>query len=142
MQIRHSRFQWFSNLKVCYNTIQFTLKRHACAPTLMFLMTVPLDYQEQLQRYSVDLTRAVCALKQSLPNFYREAERVHMLHHINHLLNFTNSRNNVNTNKRKRTINSSKITHHLVSLIMAEDSSEMNNLSAEMYEMIEFAAQI
>ena len=90
----------------------------------MFVMKVPEDYAENLPlyNYSIELPRAIGILNEKIPTFYHAAERAHLLQYVanGYLMNFTNRKSNL-TNKRKRTGNASKISHHLVSLILGDD---------------------
>ena len=135
-----NRVRWFSKFKSRSDVIQFTMKRNASSPIVMFVMKVPEDYAEKLPLYSIELTRAIGILNEKIPTFYHAAERAHLLQHVGYLMNFTNRKSTL-TNKRKRTGNGSKISHHLVSLILGDDSAAMHELSAGMFEMVEFAAE-
>ena len=112
-----NRVRWFSKFKSRSDVIQFTMKRNASSPIVMFVMKVPEE-----------LTRAIGILNEKIPTFYHAAERAHLLQHVGYLMNFTNRKSNL-TNKRKRTGNASKISHHLVSLILGDNSAAMHKLS-------------
>ena len=114
------------------DTIKFSLKKTAtgACPVLTFLMKVPADYQENYETYSTSHTKAVRTVGDTTAKLYTSAERTELSEYVGLLVNFNSTTTAANSRKRKTTY-SNKVTRHLVSLILGDDSQTMCELSGK-----------
>ena len=133
---QYERYSWLEKVQIPCHALKLIQKRNATSPIISFLIKVPDDYSLAVDAYSTEVNKVLAQIRAQIPRIFNRAERKMLLHEIGFLMSY-----NCHTPaKRSLSRNYSKIEHHIVTLIMNDDSLEMNHISSEVRELVNFVA--